>query len=413
MMFKFLHAADIHLDSPFKGLEQYEGAPVSEFRGATRRALENLVELAIAERVKFVLIAGDLCDGDWRDYGTGLYLNSQFAKLRDEGIRVIMIRGNHDAANQMARHLKPTDNVYQLSHSSPESYPLADCDVVIHGRGYQNRAERENMAREYPPAWGGLFNIGLLHTCATGRDGHEAYAPCSLDDLRSRNYDYWALGHIHAREELLSDPWIVFPGNTQGRHAREPGAKGCMLVTVQTSGRASAEFRPLDVLRWELCRVDLSAAIDRDDALSLLSERISGLLNERDGRPLAVRVEFIGSCPAHDELASRQESLSADVRDLVRDLSGGIAWVEKVKLRTRPPRLREFADGPLAELSNYLDLLRADPALRAELGGTLTELIRALPVELREGDDALDVNSPDRVAELLEEVGPMILEKLG
>jgi DNA repair exonuclease SbcCD nuclease subunit len=412
-MFKFLHAADLHIDSPLKGLERYEGAPVDEFRGATRRALENLVELAIAESVEFVLIAGDLCDGDWRDYGTGLFLNAQFAKLRDHGIPVVTIRGNHDAANHMVRQLKPPENVIELSHEFPESRELKDCNVVIHGRGYKDRAERDNMAAVYPSSWGGYYNIGLLHTSATGRDGHEPYAPCSLEDMRSREYDYWALGHVHTREELSAAPLIVFPGNTQGRHIRETGPKGCTLVTVDSSNRATAEFRPLDVLRWEHCRVDLRNARDPDDALVAASATIRETLDRRDGLPLAIRVELLGACAAHDKLAACQEGLAAEMRDLVRNLSDGIAWVEKVRLRTKPLRVRENDDGPIGELVAYLEELRDDAALRAELGGELLKLAQALPAVLSEGDDRLDLHSADRVAELLDDVGSMILEQLG
>lgn len=412
-MFKFLHAADLHIDSPLKGLERYDGAPVDEVRGATRLALEYLVELAIDERVNFLLIAGDLCDGDWRDYGTGLFLNSQFSKLRDHGIPVITIRGNHDAANHMVRQLKTPDNVLELSTDAPESRELKDCNVVIHGRGYRDRAERDNMAAVYPSCWPGHYNIGLLHTSATGRDGHEPYAPCTLEDMRSREYEYWALGHVHTREELSASPWIVFPGNTQGRHIRETGPKGCMLVTVDSSNRSTAEFRPLDALRWEHCRVDLRDARDADEALEAASTAIRGALDRRDGRPLAVRVEYVGASAAHDKLAARQEGHAAEVRDLVRNLSGGTAWVEKVRLRTKPLRVREADSGPLGELASYLEELRTDAALREKLGEELALLVDALPLELREGDGRLDVNSADRVAELLDDVGPMILEKLG
>jgi DNA repair exonuclease SbcCD nuclease subunit len=412
-MFKFLHAADLHIDSPLKGLERYEGAPVNEFRGATRLALESLVELAIVERVNFVLIAGDLCDGDWRDYGTGLFLNSQFSRLRDHGIPVVTIRGNHDAANHMVRQLKPPENVIELSNDSPESRELKDCNVVIHGRGLKDRAERDNMASAYPSCWAGHYNIGLLHTSATGRDGHEPYAPCSLEDMRSREYDYWALGHVHTREELSAAPWIVFPGNTQGRHIRETGPKGCMIVTVDSSNRSTAAFHALDVLRWESCRVDLRTARNADDALEAAASTIRDALDQRDGRPLAVRIEFFGATAAHDKLAARQEGLAAEVRDLARNISDGMAWVEKVRLQTKPLRMRESDDGPIGELVAYLAELRRDATLREELGGMFAELIRSLPPELLEGEDRLDVNSAERIAELLDEVGPMILERLG
>src|SRR5437588_11796710 len=135
-MFKFLHAAAIHLDSPQRGLDRYEGAPVAECRGATRRALENLVDLAIREKVAFVLIVGDLYDGDWPDYNTGLFFGKVMSRLRDCGIPVYMIRGNHDAANRMTKDLRLLDNMRVLSTEQAETIVLEDCGVAVHGRSF-------------------------------------------------------------------------------------------------------------------------------------------------------------------------------------------------------------------------------------------------------------------------------------
>src|SRR6185437_649372 len=121
MAITFLHAADIHLDSPLKGLERYENAPVGRIRGATRRAFTRLIDLAVEKAVDFVLIAGDLYDGDWRDYNTGLYLVRQLGRLRDANINVYAIAGNHDAANKMTRSLRLPDNVRLLSHEQPQT----------------------------------------------------------------------------------------------------------------------------------------------------------------------------------------------------------------------------------------------------------------------------------------------------
>src|SRR5271166_4274433 len=197
MAISFIHAADIHLDSPLKGLERYENAPVERIRGATRRAFTRLIDLAIEKRVEFVLIAGDLYDGDWRDYNTGLYLTRQLGRLRDMGIRVFIIAGNHDAANKMTRTLRLPDNVRLLAHDRPETVRLDDLGIAIHGQSFAKAAVVENLAAAYPAPLSGCINIGLLHTALSGADGHERYAPCTLEELRGRSYDYWALGHVH------------------------------------------------------------------------------------------------------------------------------------------------------------------------------------------------------------------------
>lgn len=260
-MFRFLHAADIHLDSPLRGLHRYEGAPQDEIRQASRRALANLVQLALDESVAFVLIAGDLYDGDWKDHRTGLYFVSQMVRLREAGIPVFVIAGNHDAMNRMTRSLPLPENVRMLDHKKAETVKLEKLGVAVHGQSFAAQAVLEDLSAGYPPAVGGMFNIGVLHTCATGRDGHDNYAPCTVEGLISKRYDYWALGHVHARETLHREPDIVFPGNIQGRHIRESGAKGCMLVEVNARQKLEATMRPLDVFRWQKCWVD--AAVRR------------------------------------------------------------------------------------------------------------------------------------------------------
>ena len=231
-MFKFIHSADIHLDSPLRGLDRYEGAPVTEIRGATRQAFINLVRLALDENVSFVLISGDLYDGDWKDYKTGLFLSKQLSELRGAGIPVFIVAGNHDAESKITRSLRMPENVKILSTSTPQSIILDDIGTVIHGQGFSTGAVTRDLASAYPDAVKGFFNVGLLHTSVNGREGHENYAPCSLETLLSKGYDYWALGHVHNREILHENPWVIFPGNTQGRNARETGPKGCTLIRV-------------------------------------------------------------------------------------------------------------------------------------------------------------------------------------
>src|SRR6056297_183290 len=250
---RFIHAADIHLDSPLRRLESYDGAPIDEIRGATRRALENLVTLAIERQVDFVVIAGDLYDGDWRDQQTGLFFVGQASKLLQEGIPLYVIRGNHDAASVITKSLplpqNPNGTAIMLGTERAESVRLETFGATIHGRSFGTRAETENLAASYPMPDTDMFNIGLLHTSLTGAEGHEPYAPCSPQQLADMGYQYWALGHIHQANEfqLKGAAPIVFSGNIQGRHPRETGAKGCCLVEYDSSGLLSREWVPLDV----------------------------------------------------------------------------------------------------------------------------------------------------------------------
>jgi DNA repair exonuclease SbcCD nuclease subunit len=415
-MFKFLHAADIHLDSPLRGLQRYDGVPSDEIRQASRRALENLVQLAVEQSVAFVLIAGDLYDGDWKDHRTGLYFVSQMTRLREAGIPVIVIAGNHDAANKMTKQLPLPENVHMLDHKRPETICLENWGVALHGQSFATPSVMEDLSVAYPSALGGMLNIGLLHTCATGRDGHQPYAPCTISGLVSKHYDYWALGHVHGREVLNREPEIVFPGNVQGRHIREPGPKGCMVVHVDDHQRLGTEFQPLDVFRWQTCWVDASGAATKEDLLDRFRERLAQILQENDGLSLAVRVETSGPCEAHRDIAARPEQWVNDIRSTAIDLGSGRVWIEKVRAATTlPVNLDDalLADGPVGELARLIEELRGDPeAVLRLLADDMDELRKKLPSELTEGPEAIDLAQTDTTGELLDQVRQMLVGQL-
>jgi DNA repair exonuclease SbcCD nuclease subunit len=414
-MFRFLHAADIHLDSPLRGLERYEGAPAERIRGATRNALENLVQLAVEQQVAFVLLVGDLYDGDWRDYNTGLFLAKEMTKLRKADISVFVVAGNHDAASQITRSLHLPENVTSLSTRVPETVQINELGVTIHGQGFPRRVVPEDLSKSYPEASPGLFNIGLLHTSVTGREGHDVYAPCTVEGLLSKGYDYWALGHVHQREVLHQDPWILFPGNTQGRHIRETGPKGCTLVTVEGGSVEAVEHRDLDVLRWAVCRVD-AAGIERpEEAVERVRKVFEEELDGGEGRLLALRVEVEGACRAHAELLRDPARWVNEIRAAATDVSWGSLWVEKVKLRTRS--LADLDDmvqreDALGDLLRYIgELDPCDDEVRS-LTQELSDLRAKLPAELFQGEEALDWESPAGLREILDDLKHLLVPRL-
>ena len=412
-MFKFLHAADIHLDSPLHKLDHYEGAPVEEIRQATRRAFENLINLAIAEKVAFVLLAGDLYDGDWKDYNTGLYFASQMSKLREADIPVYIIAGNHDAASKITKTLKLPEGVKIFSADTPETVQVDGLDVAIHAQSFASPSVKKDLSLGYPYAIEGCFNIGMLHTCVTGKEGHEPYAPCTLDGLQSRGYDYWALGHVHKHEVLLENPLTIFPGNIQGRHIRETGPKGCVLVTVDERRQPDANFKPLDVIRWFEIETDVSAAETGYEVVEIISEHLERLLEENQELPLIVRLKIVGDSRAHNELASDMERWTNEIRSAAGDISGGKIWIEKIKLRTKPPiKMMESVSEPMAELIQYLDELRSDPELLRSLIVDIEELRKKLPGELMRGEDAVRLDDTDWLEGMLEVVKPMLINRL-
>ncbi len=396
---RFLHASDLHIDSPLRGLDRYEGAPVARLRTATRGALERLIDKALAERVDFVLLAGDIYDRDWQDFHTGLFFREQMVRLDRAGIRVFIVQGNHDAQGVISRQLILPPNVTVFSSRTAQTHRIDELSVAIHGRSFPERAVDEDLVPAYPAAVPGFFNIGVLHTSLTGRVGHDTYAPTDVATLVAKGYDYWALGHVHAREVIAESPRIVFPGNLQGRNANETGAKGCELVTVE-AGRIEAESVSLDVVRWS----QVSVSLEGVESLEAVSERfrhaVGPLLIGATDRLHAMRVTLIGSTPLHRIEAKQPGTLAAAVQAAAQDVSEAEIWVEQVRLELAAPFDRVQAaqrQDAVGELIRLVDSIGRDDTelttrARAELGALLT----AMPEEVTAGD----VPRLDRVADL-------------
>ncbi len=414
-MFKFIHTADIHLDSPLHRLATYDGAPVEEMRQASRRAFENLIDLALSESVDFVLIAGDLFDGDWKDYNTGLYFVSQMQRLGGANIRVYLVSGNHDAAGRMTRTLPYPDNVQVLDHRQPQTCTLDHLQVAVHGQSFAQTAVAENLVRRYPGPIPGWFNIGLLHTSLTGREGHENYAPCTLADLESRGYDYWALGHVHQFERVAATPPVIFPGCIQGRSVRETGEKGSVLVTVM-DGRVTALTRcPHDVIRWAQLEVGLEAAETTSAVQDYLKKGLEALVADNAPLPVVVRVIFTGQTPVHTDINGDFEYWTQAVRSTAVSQFGERVWIEKVKIRTQPPPAKGSAaadPGPLREMNRLVNALLASDEDLIALGEVLAPLWRKLPADYRQSDDALDPQDPACWREIVRQVQDLLIKGL-
>jgi DNA repair exonuclease SbcCD nuclease subunit len=356
---KFLHAADIHLDSPLRGLALYEGAPLDALRGATRQAFDKLIELAIDEQVDFVLLAGDLYDGDWKDYNTGLYFINCMETLNKANIRVLMISGNHDASSQLSKSLRLPANTHLFNASEAETVVLETLGVAVHGQSFINGKITTDLSERYPEAKADYFNIGLLHTSLNGREGHDTYAPCSQEGLRQKHYHYWALGHVHKREVISEDPWIVFSGNIQGRHIREsdPQGKGCTLVEVVDQQIIKVEHQPVDVLRWFSCQVDATDCDSIDLLLQQIEQVLAGKQAEHPQHFLAIRLIISGSCTVHHQLQARSEYWQQEFRAQANML--GNLWLEKIQLKTSAIVDIEQAlqsDDEVGSLLRYLQL---------------------------------------------------------
>ena len=396
---RFIHAADLHIDSPLRGLGRYDGAPVERLRTATRSAFERLVDRALAERVDFVLFAGDIYDCDWQDFHTGLFFREQLVRLGRAGIRVFIVQGNHDAQGVISKQLVLPQNVTVFSARTAQTIRIDDLSVASHGRSFPERAVDEDLVPSYPAPVPGFFNIGMLHTSLTGRVGHDTYAPTDLPTLITKGYDYWALGHVHAREVLAEQPRIVFPGNLQGRHAKETGAKGCELITVE-AGKVEAEFVALDVVRWSQLAVPLDG-VHRLDALGdAFRHSLEPVLVGAKDRLHAVRVTLTGATELHRLEAGQPGTLAAAMYAAAQDVGEAKVWIEQVRLDLSTPldrvrtAQRQDAVGELVRLVDSIVADEAELLRRAQL--ELGDLLGALPAEVAAGD----VPKLDDLAEL-------------
>lgn len=377
--FKFIHAADLHLDSPLVGLAKKSEEYAVRVDDASRRAFDNLIALAIEEECRLIVIAGDVFDGQWRDYRTGMFFADRMRKLREAGIHVVMIAGNHDAENKFASRLELSDNVRLLSKRKPESVEFDEIEAVVHGRSFPQRDVLENIALEYPTPVPGKFNIGLLHTACGGREGHESYAPCSAEQLTNHGYQYWALGHVHAREILSESPPIVFPGNLQGRSVRETGEKGVTLVEVRDSAVIRFDHRPLDVVRWSVQDLEISNIRDQDSLMALTRERIGQAYDAAGGRSLALRLRFSGSTGLHANLVANTVHFREEIETLAASLAADI-WIEKLEIRTSPAVDVAAVDPTVAgKLRQLVNDLAADPWLAERIEARIAEIRTKLP----------------------------------
>jgi len=418
-MIRFIHAADIHLDSPLKGLANRHNLPTDKILAATRDALTNLVTLAIDEKVDFVLLAGDIYDGDPEDLKANFHFNQQIGRLNQKNIKVVMITGNHDAKSKISKPLSPPKNLTILSAHQPESWEITkegEVIAIIHGQGFLNQAEPRNLASTYPAPIAGKLNIGILHTSLDGREGHANYAPTTTNELVNKGYSYWALGHVHTREVVHEKPYIIFPGNIQGRHIRETGAKGCYLVTFNDNREAQLEFKPLDVFRWEAITVNLDGIEEESDFEGKLAETVESrklLFNEI---PHGIRIILKGKTSLHSWLICSQNRISENIQGIFDGISAGNLFLEQIKVETSNEitaiQNEALGEDALSILKQEIEKLKKNPKdLEKLLKETpLAKLNKEIPGDWKAKDDTTAIQPVNAgwLEEIFNELVPMI-----
>ncbi len=383
---RLLHLADLHLDSPMRGLSAHEGAPDTA-ASCTREAFAAAVRFALAESVDLVVIAGDVYDGDWQDFSTGVFFARQLALLRDGGIPVVTISGNHDAASRITRSLTLPEGTSTLSAKKPETVIFEELGVAVHGQSFATREVTENLAAGYPSAVPDMINMGVLHTSLAGHPDHDAYSACSPQDLERLGYDYWALGHIHMRGRACDGPLAFYSGCIQGRSVRECGTHGGLLVELERGEEPSVEPVNFDVLRWAIAEIDCTKAEKLDDLLAPARSTFGGLLSDADGLPVACRVRLTGETRLHNWLLAESEQLRAELVLAANDVAADALWLGGVTVATTTP-----ADGGPARDPDLVSTLAAvvgDARTRDDLNGALEELLARTPFDLLDATGSL------------------------
>ncbi|EFC85202.1 DNA repair exonuclease [Parafrankia sp. EUN1f] len=404
---RLVHAADVHLDSPLRGLTRLGDGDLAQLlRQATRRALGNLVDLTIARQADALLLAGDIYDGTWHDYATGRFFVEQMGRLRDTGVRVFMISGNHDAESEITRTLTLPPNVTVFPADQPATHTADDLGLAVHGQSYATRAVGDNLVLRYPDAIGGLVNVGLLHTAADGAEGHDNYAPCSADDLTRTGYDYFALGHVHTHRVVAAGEQVAaFSGNLQGRTPREAGPKGALVVEITDAGPARVEHVPCDVARWALITVDTSGTASLDAVLDRIATELRAAREAAGDRPVVARIVLTGTSRAAADLADAER-----LREELRSVEDGLrVCLEKIVTRVTDPTSAGGVDPELITsiLAAFESLGGQRDLLRQWVGPLEREIGRLLRTA-----DLLDLGDPGTLGELAHRAGSGLLARL-
>lgn len=372
----FVHAADIHLDRSLPAL--LDGRAAHPFALAPRLAFIRLIDFVIESGAAFLILAGDVYDGAWKDVSTGLFFHQQLGRLRTRGILVYLLHGNHDAESAMPKTLVPPDNIRLFSTSSPQSFEFEPLRIHLHGQSFARADTRENLASAYPRPVTGCVNIGVLHTALAGSPPHSSYAPCTVEQLRGHGYDYWALGHVHQHKILGSAPHIVFPGNLQALHIKELGARGAVSVPIEDGHMGSPEFVPLDVLRFHLLDLDVPPATQTPAALvSEVRKAIESACDRADGRHLAMRVVLRLDAMLHPSLCRSKATLQDEIAGVFAQFEDQVT-LESTEFHLRPPPatiLSGAAQDAIASLDTYFAQAALDPVFIGTLRDNLQSVL--------------------------------------
>lgn len=393
---KFIHTADLHLDTPFRGLTQINSELAAKVKNATFKAFENIVDKCISEQVDFLIIAGDIFDRESKSLGAQLKFVDQLKRLSKKGISTYFICGNHDPLCSWMENLDLPEKVFRLGSQCVETHTFfknGNALANICGISYQDKALVENVSLNYINDDKDVpFGIALLHGNVSGNTSHGNYAPFSIEDLENNTFDYWALGHIHLRQILKGkDPVIIYPGNPQGRDFGEMGERGCFVVELSTDSNPTITFSPTHLIRFEDIQVDLTGVCENSELINKIRNEVAALGDISVDDNLIIRLTLNGRTPLHLILAD--EGNKSSILDNLNEgafLGSSFKYFDKMIVSTQPEldleelkNASNFVASILTEFEAFEnDCHKNDELIRRLTGELSSPQIRKLLIEL-------------------------------
>jgi DNA repair exonuclease SbcCD nuclease subunit len=351
---KFIHTADLHIDTPFRTLSSINRDLAGRLKNATLRSFETIVDLCISEKVDFLLVSGDIFDGESKSLASQLQFVRGLQRLSDAGIRGYIICGNHDPLDSWMKNLSLPENTVRFGSSGVE-FEVYEKDgralAGIYGISYQTSREKRNLAGKFRIEDSSLpFSIAMLHGTVGNPGPHASYCPFRVEDVETKGFDYWALGHIHKKQIVRSsDPAIVYPGNPQGRDFGETGERGCFLVEMIEDGRPDIQFIPTRGIRFEKVEISLEGLSELNDLFGLLENAGTAIRDSDENSSYILRIVLKGRTALHTYLNNPEE-----MENLREGLNSGqlgedpFIWIDSISVETRPDidleKLREGND---------------------------------------------------------------------
>lgn len=386
MTFRFVHTADVHLDSPLKSLALRDKDLAGLIASATRQSFVRTIDLCLGEQVDALLLAGDLYDGDQTSMKTALFLAEQLGRLHEAGIKTFILRGNHDAESKITKELTLPESV-KIFGSRAEAVPVEhdsiDPAIVIHGLSFTQPHAPESLLSKYKAPVAGAVNIGMLHTSLGGAVGHDPYSPCSVADLQATGFQYWALGHIHKRIIHEGPCTIVMPGIPQGRDINEGGYKSVSLVTVSNDRSIKVEERSTSIAQFERLTLDLTGVSEWRVVNSLFEEEVRRVRAGLTGKHLVVRLTLTGATPLAWQIRADDDVMKTDLG--ARAQVVGDIWIEKIEIDCHSQAATEVLnDDPIAELQRLIKSeVATSDAFKLMIKEIAQELRAQLPTDCR------------------------------